>query len=236
MVDENTSELPLDPAPLPPEVDTPTAAPAPVESASSEDTFVDTAAADISNTPDVVPLVGVTVVASDVSSDVPALPAADPILAADMQTLHSIINAISPIAGLSIIDGAPSEIGYITPPTPEQEAQIAEVISGWDNLRAKNAQLQQIEADWQATIAAGWETPYGWKLGLTVQDITLLTGAFILAKEAQTMGLASSGVIVDMDGLAHELPVADLTGLMLQYGQARAALSAAYAASKAALG
>jgi NAD(P)-dependent dehydrogenase (short-subunit alcohol dehydrogenase family) len=234
MADDIAPELPLDPTPLQPEVDTPTVAP--VESSSSADTFVDTASADISNTPEVVPLVGVPAAAPAVSTTLLPLPPADPILSDDMQTLHAIINAIAPIDGLSIIADAPSEIGYITPPTPAQEAQIAEIISGWDNLRSKNAQLRLIESSWQATIAAGWTTPYGWKLGLTTQDITLLTGAFILAKEAQTMGLATSGVIVDTDGLAHELPVADLTGLMLQYGQARAALSAAYAASKAALG
>jgi NAD(P)-dependent dehydrogenase (short-subunit alcohol dehydrogenase family) len=232
MADDIAIELPLDPAPLPPEVDTPTIAP--VESSSSAE-FVDTATADIANTPEVVPLAGV-VVAAPVVPVPTVLPPVDPILAADMQTLHDAIQAITPITGLSIINAAPSEIGYITPPTAEQEVQIAEVISGWNNLRAKNAQLREIENNWQATIAAGWPTPYGWKLGLTPQDITLLTGAFILAKETQTMGLASSGVIVDTDGLAHELSVADLTGLMLQYGQARAALSAAYAASKAALG
>ena len=233
MADDIALELPLDPAPLPPEVDTPTIAP--VESSSSAE-FVDTATADIENTPEVAPLAGVVVAAPAVSPALLPLPPVDPILADDMQTLHAAIQSITPIDGLSIINDLPSEIGYITPPTPEQEAQIAAVISGWDNLRAKNAQLREIENNWQATIAAGWPTPYGWKLGLTPQDITLLTGAFILAKEAQTMGLASSGVIVDTDGLAHELSVADLTGLMLQYGQARAALSAAYAASKAALG
>jgi len=234
MADDIASELPLDPTPLPPQVDIP--AVEPVESSSSSVAFVDTATVDISNTPEIVPLDGVPYAAPDISPDLLPLPPADPILAADMQTLHDAIHAITPIDGLAIIDDVPSEIGYITPPTPEQEAQIAEVISGWDALRDKNAKLRLIESSWQATIDAGWTTPYGWKLGLTIQDITLLTGAFILAKEAQTMGLASSGVIVDTDGLAHELSVADLTGLMLQYGQARAALSAEYAAAKAALG
>lgn len=180
------------------------------------------ASADISNTPAV--------------STAP-LPAtlADPILADDMQTLHSIINAITPIDGLSIIAAVPTEIGYTVPPTPEQEAQIATVISGWDNLRAKNALMRQINADWQATVAAGWTTPYGWKLGITTQDVTLLMGAFILAKEAAAMGLPDTVAIIDTDGATHTLSLAELTTLMLGYGQARAALSAADAAVRQAV-
>lgn len=239
MADDIAPELPLDPTPPPPEVDTlteiDTTTVEPAASSSSAE-FVDTASADVSTAPEIVPLAGVPVVAPEISQDLALLPPADPILAADMQTLHEVINAIAPIDGLAIIDNQPSEIGYITPPTPEQESQIADAISGWDNLRAKNAQLRQIEADWQATIAAGWETPYGWKLGLTVQDITLLTGAFILAKEAASLGLTAPAVVIDTAGISHELSATDLTALMLQYGQARAALSAQYAANKAAIG
>lgn len=197
--------------------------------------ITDTAMADTKVGQEIVPLGG-DFYAPPVITQLLPLPPADPILGEDMHALHAVINAIAPINGLAIVDGVPTDIEYVNPPTPEQETQIAQALDAWEDLQAKNAQLRLIEASWQATIAAGWVTPHGWKLGLTPQDITLLTGAFILAKEAQTMGLASSGVIVDTDGLAHELSVADLTGLMLQYGQARAALSAAYAASKAALG
>jgi hypothetical protein len=197
--------------------------------------FVDTAKADTKVGQEIVP-VGGSFYESPIVPALHIFPPADPILGEDMHALHAVINAIAPISGLAIVDGLPVDIEYVTPPTPEQETQIAQALDAWEDLQAKNAQLRLIEASWQATISAGWTTPYGWKLGLTPQDITLLTGAFILAKEAQIMGLASSGVIVDTDGLAHELSVADLTGLMLQYGQARAALSATYAASKAALG
>jgi hypothetical protein len=232
MVDENSlefpAELPLDPTPPPP-VDVP------LESSSSAAPVDAPLVIDAPVLPEVPAPEGALDIPY-VLPELPQLPPVDPILVEDLQSLHNIINAIAPIVGISVIEDAPGEIEYVTPPTPEQETQIAAAISGWNSLRVKNSQLRLIEASWQATIAMGWTTPYGWKLGLTPKDITLLTGAFILAKEAQIKGLATSGVIVDTDGLAHELPVADLTGLMLQYGQARAALSAAYAASKAALG
>jgi hypothetical protein len=234
MADDITAEVSLDPTPPPPQADTPTVEP--VASSSSAAEFVDTASAELGNSPEVISLAGVPVVAPDIASDLFPFPPPDPALSEDMKTLHDAIHAIAPIDGLSIIDNQPADIGYLTPPTPEQAAQIAAIISGWDNLRAKNAQLREIEANWQTTISAGWTTPYGWKLGLTVQDITLLTGAFILAKEAASLGLTDPAVVIDTDGVSHELSATDLTALMLQYGQARAALSANYAAQKAAIG
>ena len=65
-------------------------------------------------------------------------------------------------------------------------------------------------------------------------DVTLLTGNFVLAKEAAAMNLPIPPVI-DAVGGVHEMGIDDLTELMLLYGQARAALSVEYAARKAAI-
>jgi hypothetical protein len=73
----------------------------------------------------------------------------------------------------------------------------------------------------------GYTTQYGWKLGLKENDITLLTGAFVLAKEASSAGLPLPP-IVDTDGISHNLTLEELTVLMLNYGQYRANLSAEY--------
>ena len=156
-------------------------------------------------------------------------------LADDMKTLHDAIHAIVPIAGFSLVNDVPSEIDYITPPTPEQQPQIDAVINGWELLRAKNAQLRKLDANWQATISAGWVTPHGWKLGLDISDVTLLSGAFMLAKEAANMGIDTPAHIIDTDGATHALSLAELTTLMLGYGQARAAASAADAAVRQAI-
>ena len=94
------------------------------------------------------------------------------------------------------------------------------------------ADLDQWFAD---QIAAGFTTGEGWKLGLSESDVTLLTGQFVLAKEAAAAGLDLPPV-VDMEGAAHQLSLAELTALMLAYGGHRAALSTEYATRKAALG
>lgn len=98
------------------------------------------------------------------------------------------------------------------------------------------SQLKVAQADsWFAEqIAVGFVSPGGFTLGLTPTDVTLLTGNYVLAKEAAAADLPLPPVI-DTDGVVHEIEdIADLTALMLAYGQHRAALSAEYAALKAA--
>lgn len=195
--------------------------------------FVDTATADmVQQVP--TPPVGVI----DVPPVLPELPEAKPVdikLASDLQTLHVAINAIAPIDGLAIDNGEIIDIGYLEAITDEQETQIAAVLADWPLMRAKNDKLREIDADWQATVATGWPTPYGWKLGIATQDVTLLMGAFILAKEASAMGLPDTVAIIDTDGATHSLALAELTQLMLMYGQARSELSGIDAARREAV-
>jgi hypothetical protein len=83
-------------------------------------------------------------------------------------------------------------------------------------------------------IAAGFTSADNIRLGLASEDVTLLTGNFVLAKEAAALGVDIPPVI-DKDGVPHALEIDDLTILMLRYGQHRAALSAEYAQRKAAI-
>jgi len=89
----------------------------------------------------------------------------------------------------------------------------------------KRAKLAELDQRWQQIIKQGWETPYGWSLGLDFSDVTLLTGAFLLLKEANSLGLQNSTSIIDTDGTSHEINLSDLTSLMLAYGQYRSQLS-----------
>lgn len=101
---------------------------------------------------------------------------------------------------------------------------------------AIDAQAKIAEADsWMAEqIALGYTTADGFTLGLSPVDVTLLTGNYVLAKEAAAAGLPLPPVI-DTDGVVHEVEdIEELTALMLAYGQHRAALSVEYAALKAA--
>ena len=98
----------------------------------------------------------------------------------------------------------------------------------------RKASLRGVDAWFAGEIAKGFTTADGWKLGLSESDVTLLTGQFVLAKEAASADLPLPPVI-DMAGVPHTLTLAELTALMLGYGGHRAALSTEYAARKAAI-
>ena len=85
--------------------------------------------------------------------------------------------------------------------------------------------LQQIDADFESITKQGWDSGQGFSLGITAQDVSLLVGLFVLAKEASAMGLNPPPVI-DMNGGIHTFTMQELTMLMLQYGQARSQISA----------
>lgn len=99
----------------------------------------------------------------------------------------------------------------------------------------KKIALTELDKWFAAQVAEGFETEDGWKLGLSESDVTLLTGQFVLAKEASAADLPLPPV-VDTEGMPHDLTMPELTALMLAYGSHRASLSAEYAARKTAIG
>jgi hypothetical protein len=97
-----------------------------------------------------------------------------------------------------------------------------------------DAELTTKAADeWFAEqVEAGFTTTSGIKLGLKESDVTLLTGNYVLAKEAAALGMQLPALI-DADGQSHTMTdIEELTAIMLAYGQHRAALSAEYANRK----
>ena len=152
-----------------------------------------------------------------------------------LNLLHKKISEIVPINGVAYDINKQIVIDYITPPSESEFQLINNVLNNWPLEILKNNAIQRLENDWANTVSSGWTTSFGWKLGLDIQDVTLLTGAFMLAKEAAAMGISSPISIVDTDGVAHYLSLEEMTTLMLQYGQARALMSAQYATSRTAI-
>lgn len=152
-----------------------------------------------------------------------------------LDILTDQINVVAPIFGLSANGDQIFDILYVTPPTEEQQMQVAAIVAGWPLEKAKLLKLQQLDAAWAQIVKTGWATPAGWHMGLDISDVTLLTGAFMLAKEAANIGLNAPAHIIDTVGVTHELSLAQLTELMLVYGQTRSALSGAYAATRQAI-
>ena len=149
-----------------------------------------------------------------------------------LDILHKQINDIVEISGISDDGGGNYAVDYVGVPTEEQLITINSILESWPLEKAKLEKLESVDKEWTAILANGWATPYGWKLGLDIQDVALLNGNFTLAKEASNLGITDPVFVIDTDGEAHEFSLQDLTMLMLQYGQARAALSSQDAAKR----
>ena len=95
------------------------------------------------------------------------------------------------------------------------------------------ADLEAADVWFAEKVAEGFTSETaGITLGLTESDVTLLTGNFVLAKEAAALELAVPPII-GSDGTVVALSIAELSGLMLEYGSYRAGLSAQYAQKRA---
>jgi hypothetical protein len=150
-----------------------------------------------------------------------------------LNILFTQISNIVNIEDISDTNGV-IEIRYDVDNLPNQLqlAEINNILSLWPLTKIKLQKIKELDENWKQVIQNGWTTSYGYKLGIDIQDITLLNGAFTLAKEASSIGITDLISIVDLDGNSHQLSLQELTLLMLQYGQARASLSNSYAVIK----
>ena len=152
-----------------------------------------------------------------------------------LQVLHESIANMLPIHGVADNGDGTYRVDYINDPTQEQLDQVNAIIESWPLEKAKLEKLEEVDEEWKTILEAGWETPYGWSLGIDIADVALLNGNFVLAKEAAGMGITDPVFMVDTTGEAHAFNLTDLTALMLQYGQARALLSSQDAAKRTAI-
>jgi hypothetical protein len=160
-------------------------------------------------------------------------------MADNHQYLHAEIAAIAPIDGISggAQDIRAYQISFKPEATEEQRsaayALLLELPVKLRRLREREAALAAVELWFNEQIAAGFIGPNNLQMGLKTEDITLLTGNFVMAQQAVALGLPLPPVI-DMNGLAHFFAnIEELTQVMLAYGQHRANLAMFYAARKA---
>lgn len=146
-----------------------------------------------------------------------------------LNILHEKINNIIPILGISENEDGSYRIDYINEPNENELDTINSILQNWSLESLKINKTNELNDIWNQRLSDGWTTPYGWKLGLTTNDLVLLNGNFTLAKEAQINNIDMPVFVIDTNNEPHELSKPDLTMLMLQYGQARSNLSSQYA-------
>ena len=142
-----------------------------------------------------------------------------------IEIIHNEINKLFQIYGVADNKDGTYRIDFMEDTTEEQKQQAYDIVAKIPLIVAKKEKLQQIDADFENITKQGWDSGQGFSLGITAQDVSLLVGLFVLAKEASAMGLNPPPVI-DMNGGIHTFTMQELTQLMLQYGQARSQISA----------
>lgn len=100
--------------------------------------------------------------------------------------------------------------------------------------QAKSRKLLQINNQWNQQLKDGWDSGQG-RLGLTAEDVALLSGAFTLAKEAAALSLPLPKLITLDDTTISFETLQEMTTLLLQYGAVRAQLSETFAARRKAV-
>jgi hypothetical protein len=116
-----------------------------------------------------------------------------------------------------------AEVGYIE--TEITQIDLDQRIKPVTFEEIKEQYLNNLDFIWKQKIKDGWQTPFGWKLGLDISDVTLLTGAFILLKESVSLGFNNEIEIIDLYGESHSVDLDVFTQIMLSYGQYRSYLS-----------
>lgn len=151
-----------------------------------------------------------------------------------LNILHEKINSIAEIISIEEITSNTFNIVYKDPNsiTSQQQLEINNIVSSWPLDLLKINKLKELDKKWDSTINNGFLTQYGWSLGLSNNDVTLLTGAFLLGKEASSLNISQNTTIIDVNGISHSININDLTILMLEYGQYRTQLSTEYANKK----
>ena len=160
-------------------------------------------------------------------------------LADNQGYLHNALSAVAPIDGLSGGDQdiRSYRISFKAEATEEQRAAahalLLELPGKLRRVRAREAAIAELDKWFNTQIDAGFHASNGLQLGLKTEDVTLLTGNFIMAQQAALIGMPLPP-IVDMNGTTYSFASVDkLTQTMLEYGRYRANLTANYAAQKA---
>jgi len=151
-----------------------------------------------------------------------------------LSVLHNQIEKIVPINGVSQNFDGTIEIFYVETPSEQQLIQVNEIISSWPFEKKKLEKLAKIDAEWNQTIAQGWDSGQG-ILGISASDVALYSGNFSMAKEAANLGYPIPPIITQNDQEITFSDIQSMTIFMLQYGEYRSSISKTFAARRRAV-
>lgn len=99
----------------------------------------------------------------------------------------------------------------------------------------RNKKLTELNIQWKNLLNSGWNSGQGFSIGISANDIALLSGAYALAKEASRLGLPLPKIIAIDDSIITFNSLEEMTALMLNYGNARSILASSFATKRKAI-
>lgn len=151
-----------------------------------------------------------------------------------LSALHNQIEKIVHINGVSKNRDGAIDVFYIETPSEQQLIQVNQIISNWPLEEKKLEKLAKIDVEWYQKINKGWDSGKG-ILGISANDVALLSANFAMAKEAAALGLPIPSIITVENNQIDFNNIQEMTMLMMQYGAARAEMSKQFAARRRAV-
>mgnify|MGYP006285834319 CR=1 FL=1 len=151
-----------------------------------------------------------------------------------LSDLHGLISKVCPIDGIADLGNGQFRIDYKEEATDSQKQAAQTVVNEWPLESAKIDKLDKIDKEWQQVLSNGWNSGQG-VLGISAEDVALLSANFSMAKEAANLGYPIPPIIT-MDN--QEIAFSDIqtmTVFMLQYGEFRSSISKTFAARRRAV-
>ena len=154
----------------------------------------------------------------------------------NMHILNEMVMAVCPIQNVYFQQDGYIGIVYQEPDiSNEQQKQAAqEVISKWPLEEKKLEKLAQIDKEWQQVLSNGWDSGQG-VLGISAEDVALLSANFSMAKEAANLGYPIPPIITLDNQEISFSDIQTMTVFMLQYGEYRSSISKTFAARRRAV-
>ena len=97
--------------------------------------------------------------------------------------VHNFISSKIPISGISQVNETTFVINYNYDATEAQKQLGESLLLQVQLMLAKKEKLNELDQHFDLTTKSGWDSGRGFKLGLATQDVSLLVGLFVLAKE-----------------------------------------------------
>jgi hypothetical protein len=104
---------------------------------------------------------------------------------------------------------------------PTQWSEDADVLAatGWQRSALTTDDIAALAPPTQPEPPC-WATPAGWKIPVTVETVSLLTGLYVLAARRDQLRMPQTIIVSDTAGERHAMTFAEFDSLMLAFGAA----------------